>query len=139
MRLFLVILLMAASAVAYAEISVSDAWVRATPPGAQTAAVYLTLHNSGADDALVGAKVTVAKEAQLHTHRHDQGMMRMEQVDSFRLMSGQSVALKPGGNHLMLMDISQPMEPGNSIELALIFDLNEPLEIEVPVRDGRTQ
>ena len=120
------------------EISVSDAWVRATPPGAKTAAVYLTINNPDADDALVAAETNVADEAQLHTHRHDDGMMRMQQVDRFELPGGETIELKPGGNHLMLIDIYRPMEPGNSIELRLIFEQNSPLTLQVPVRDGRT-
>lgn len=119
------------------EIRVSDAWVRATPSGARTAAVYLKMHNPGADDALVAAGTNVADEAQLHTHRHDNGMMRMEQVDRFELPSGDDVELKPGGNHLMLIDIYHPMEPGESVEVTLIFERNSKLTLKVPVRDGR--
>jgi len=139
MRFFLLILLMATTTVARAEISVSDAWVRATPPGAQTAAVYLSLHNNGADDVLLGASTNVAQEAQLHTHRHEQGMMRMEQVASFDVASGATVSLEPGGKHLMLMDIFSPMKPGESVEIELFFRLNKPLKLTVAVRDGRTQ
>ncbi len=139
MRFLLLLLIMATVSVAHAEISVSDAWVRATPPGAQTAAVYLTLHNNGADDDLLDASTNVATEAQLHTHRHEQGMMRMEQVASFALPSGVTIFLEPGGNHLMLMNINHPMQPGEIVEIELFFHLSEPLKLRVPVRDGRVQ
>ncbi len=115
-----------------------DAWVRATPPGARTAAVYLTLHNSGGDDALIGAESPAAEETQLHTHRHEQGMMRMEQVERFDLPSDSVIKLEPSGKHLMMIGIFQAMKPGESVKLTLIFAQGERLQLEVPVLDGRT-
>lgn len=139
MRELVLLFLLTTSAVAQAEIAISDAWVRATPPGARTAAVYMDLTSSGAADALVSVNSNVAGEAQLHTHRHDQGMMRMEQVNRFDLPLDQLVALKPGGKHLMLIDIFHPLVPGETVELELIFEQQAPLKIQVPVRDGRTR
>lgn len=137
MRLLLLILLAITGAAAQAEVTVDDAWVRATPPGARTAALYLTLYNSGPDNALIAARTNVAEETQLHTHLHEQGMMRMQQVALFELPSGQEIELKPGGKHLMLLNLSQTLKPGDSVELVLEFDHSEALEMLVPVRDGR--
>lgn len=137
MRLLLLILLLFAGGTAQAEITVEDAWVRATPPGARTAAVYLTLHNAGGDDALIGAASPAAEETQLHTHVHEQGMMRMEQVARFDLPSGSVIKLEAGGKHLMFIDIYEPMMPGTSVEITLLFEQQEALLLAVPVRDAR--
>jgi copper(I)-binding protein len=138
MRLVLLILIMLCSAPAMAQVEVAGAWARATPPGAKTAAIYLDLHNSGANDALVAAVTDTAQETQLHTHRHEGGMMRMEQVERFELPAGEVISLKPGGKHLMLIGLLRPLQPGETVNLTLLFENRDRLLLQVPVRDGRT-
>jgi copper(I)-binding protein len=102
------------------DVEIKNAWARATPGGAQTAAVYVTI-TSPADDRLTGVSTPVAKEAQLHSMSMDGGVMKMRQVDSVDLPAGQAVALKPGGYHIMLVGLAKPLEAGQSFPLTLDF------------------
>jgi periplasmic copper chaperone A len=103
-----------------AEVQVTEAWARATPGGAQTAAVYATLQ-SAAGDELTGISTPVAKEAQLHEMSMEGGVMKMRQVEQLDLPPGQSVTLKPGGYHVMLVGLSHPLVEGQTFPLTLTF------------------
>jgi copper(I)-binding protein len=118
-------------------IEVSDPWVRATPPGAQAAALYLTLQAQEEDERLLGGDTDVAREVQVHTHVHQGGMMRMERIDALELPKGQAVTLKPGGDHLMLIGLEGPLVAGATVEVVLRFDRDESLRVVAPVRDAR--
>jgi copper(I)-binding protein len=122
---------------ALADVSVEGAWVRATPPGARTGAVYLTLNNDGPADALIRARTDVAERAELHTHVHIDGMMRMEPVASIAIPAGGAAELKPHGDHLMLVGLRQPLVAGSVVVIEFEFEGGETVELDVPVRDGR--
>ena len=99
-----------------------DVWARATPQGAGTGAVYMTLVNPGpADDRLVGATTPVAGEAQIHSMSMENGVMMMRPVAGIDVKAGSSATLKPGGYHVMLMDLKQPLVEGKSFPLILTF------------------
>jgi copper(I)-binding protein len=121
-----------------AEIVVEDAWARATPPGARTGAIYLTLSNDGAADSLVGAATEAADRAELHTHVHENGMMAMLEVESIGLPAGGTTRLKPHGDHVMLFGLRGPLVAGEALNLTLEFSLGAPLTVAVPIRDGRS-
>jgi periplasmic copper chaperone A len=115
-------------------ITVSDAWARAMPPGAKAGAAYVTVTNNGtAPDRLVGASTPVAGKAQLHTMTDDNGVMKMRPVDAIELKPGASVTLKPGGYHVMLFDVKQPLSAGQSFPLTLTFEKAGPVETKVTV------
>lgn len=118
-------------------LEVADAWARATPPGATTAAAYLTIINSGAADRLVGAASPAAREVQLHDHVLQGGMSRMVQLTDVVLSSGSTVRFAPGAKHVMLLDIVTPLVPGAMLELTLEFANAPPLTLAVPVLDAR--
>ena len=122
---------------ALAEITVKEAWVRATPPAARTAAVYFTLVNHGEADALVGAESPSADLAELHSHVERDGMIAMRQVKRLALPTEGRAALEPHGDHLMLVSLRRDLAPGDRVSLRLHFEHHPPLDIEVPVRDGR--
>jgi periplasmic copper chaperone A len=103
-----------------AGVEVKNAWARATPAGAQTGAAYVTLQSS-AGDRLTAASTPAAQAAQLHTMSMQGGVMKMRQVDGIDLPAGQSVTLKPGGYHIMLMGLAQPLKAGQSFPLTLTF------------------
>lgn len=124
-------------ATAASDIEVSDAWARATPPGARTAAMYLTLSNTGETLSLIAANTPVAARAELHTHKHVDGMMRMEKVPAIEIPAGGTAELRPHGDHVMLFGLRQALVPGEWVTLTLEFDDGRTLELEVPVRDGR--
>lgn len=106
---------------ASAGIVVSEAWIRETPPNAAVAGGYLTLR-SGAADRLLSVETPAAASVEIHEMSHEGGMMRMRELaDGVELPAGTEVTLKPGGNHLMLIDPVEPVRAGQSIEATLRF------------------
>ena len=128
----------AASAAAAPPI-VTGAWIRATPPGAVTAAAYLTIASAGSADRLVGAATPAARTVEIHTAGADAGSQHMMRVAELALPAGGSVRLEPGGQHLMLIDLKTPMVPGTKVALSLRFAEAGTVEIDVPVVDARAQ
>jgi len=133
--LFLASLFAAGAALAVEPaVEVSDAWARATPPGAANGAVFFTLHNRGADaDRLRKVSSPASKAVELHTHVMDGGVARMRQVAEIAVPAGGSAALKPGGLHVMLLGLQQPLRDGEAIELVLHFDKAGERKLRVPV------
>ena len=118
--------------------TVSAAWVRATPPGASTAAAYFTIANPGAADRLIGAESPAARELQLHRQVDENGLRHMRQLEEIPLPAGATVQLTAGGLHVMLVDIVAPLRPGDHVAMTLHFANAPDIELHVPVRDGRT-
>jgi copper(I)-binding protein len=98
-----------------------DAWARATPPGSDTAAVYLTIRGGHDADHLESARTPRAAMAHLHTVEDSGGMMRMRAVDSLEIPAGKDVALAPQGLHLMLMGVDHPLVAGEHFPVTLQF------------------
>lgn len=119
------------------SVEVNDAWARATPPGARTAAVYLSLTAGETADRLIGGHTELAREVQVHTHIHEQGMMRMEQIEALVLTPHKTVQLRPGADHLMLIGLQQGLVAGDHFTLTLTFEDNDPMELSIPIRDMR--
>ena len=126
--------------VATGELVLDGAWARTSAAGATMGAAYLTI-TSPEDDALTGVKVDagVAAMAQIHevVMATDSSMMptdsaaspastmapemKMQEVDEIALPAGEKVELKPGGYHIMLMDLAKPLTAGETINLTLVF------------------
>lgn len=133
----LVVLVAAALALAGDAILISDAWVPATAPGARTAALYFTLHNAGPDDRIVGASSGIAARAELHTHVHAEGMMRMQRLYSVDVPGDATLQFKPHGLHVMLIDLTASPAPGESISVTLTLRDAGDVQVEARVRDLR--
>jgi hypothetical protein len=118
-------------------IAISDAWVRATPPGASTAAAYLVIATTGAADRLVGASSDASREVQLHAHVMRGGVAQMTEIDALPVVPDAPATLAPGGNHLMLIGIARPLAAGDRVRIALQFERGGIVEVEIPVRDAR--
>ena len=115
-------------------LDVQQVWARATPAGARTGAIYLTVVNgTGADDKLVGASTPAAREAQLHTMIDEGGIMKMRPLASIEIKAGATVTLKPGGTHVMLLGLQKPLKPGTSFPLTLEFEKSGKREVTVSV------
>jgi copper(I)-binding protein len=115
-------LLAAAPALAWAQpIEVKEPWARATPPGARTGVVYLTLLDRGSADMLTGASTPVADMAMLHESYEEGGVAKMRMVEGVALPAGKPVRLAPGGKHLMLTGLKQALKPGETFPLTLTF------------------
>lgn len=116
-------------------VEVREAYARAVPPGQSNSAMFMDLTNdSGTDRAVVGAESPVCKTAELHTHIHQGGMMMMRRIDRIDLPAGKTVALQPGGLHVMLIGLKRPLVPGESVDLTLIFADGSRQLVEGPVR-----
>ena len=98
-------------------------WARATLSGARTAVVYMTLINKGHDDdRLVAVSTDLAGRADVHATRTENGVMSMRPVTALDVKPGAPTVLKPGGYHVMLMDLKEPLVAGQSFALSLTFE-----------------
>lgn len=116
------------------KLEVHDAWVRETLPGKEVTAAFLTFANDADADALVAVSCDVASSAEMHRMREADGMMKMEQVPRIEIPSHAEVKLAPGGLHLMLFGIKEPLVAGAKVKLTLTFEKAPKMELEVPVR-----
>lgn len=119
-------------------VQVAGALCRPTPNGRHTTGCYLTL-TASADDRLTGATSPVASRVQVHESRMESNMMMMRELrDGLPLPAGQPVELKPGGNHLMLLGVTEPLKAGDSVPLTLTFASAAPVEITATVGQPAT-
>jgi hypothetical protein len=126
-------LMVAAGAAAQeAAVEVSDAWARATPGKAKNGAIYLTL-TSPVPDRLTALSTPVAAKAELHMMTMTAGVMSMRPLGGIDLPAGQTITLKPGGAHIMLVGLTEPLRPGQSFPLTLYFDKSGATEVAVAV------
>lgn len=103
-----------------ADLLVTDATIRILPPGVTNTAVYFDIQNSGETDRqLVAASTNVANSAELHAHIMDGNMMRMQRQESILVESGATVSFAPGGYHVMVFGLQQPLQEGQIVELIL--------------------
>ena len=119
-----------------AKISVTDPYARSSSSMAKSGAVFMMIENTGAaDDRLVAASAPVAERVELHTHLEDgNGVMRMVEVkDGFGVPAGGDHALKRGGDHVMLMGLTEALEDGKSFPLTLVFEQAGEITIDVPI------
>jgi len=101
-------------------VDISAAWIRALPPTQKVTAAYLTLTNHGADAiTVVGGRSDIAKAVEVHTTREVDGYVRMERVKEVSVAPGQSVALEPGGMHIMLLGLARMPTVGEKVRLCL--------------------
>jgi periplasmic copper chaperone A len=92
------------------EIQVRHPWSRATPPGAKVAVAYMEIRNSGSQpDRLLAISTKVAQRVEMHVSQREGEVMKMRQVKAFEIPARESYALRPGGSHLMLVDLAQPL------------------------------
>ncbi len=123
---------------AYAEVSVTHAWVRMPPSVADTAAVYMNLHNDGDKDAvMVGLTIDVADTAEFHTVIRQGGQTRMEKISTLTIPANGVVKLEPFGMHIMLLGLKRELHQGQTTRMALHFASGKDLEIIADVRDMR--
>jgi copper(I)-binding protein len=135
-RFFSVSLLLAAVAPPVsAELTLSDAWLRAMPPTQSMTAGYLTLRNDDTQDRVVtGASSDASPRVEIHTTVERDGMQRMEAVSRIPLASGDALTLTPGGYHLMLREMPRMPAVGESVTLCIEFAEGEPVCTQAEVR-----
>ena len=106
------------------DLVITQPWSRATPTGAKVAGGYLTIENKGsAPDRLVGGAGDVAGRLEIHEMAMNNGVMTMRPLDKgLTIEPGKTVKLAPGGYHLMLMDLKNPLKQGEKVPLTLEFE-----------------
>ncbi|WP_315720426.1 MULTISPECIES: copper chaperone PCu(A)C [unclassified Bradyrhizobium] len=127
--LALALLLAASPATSAADIKagdlvISQPWSRATPGGAKTGAGYLTIQNKGsAPDRLVAVSGEIAGHIEIHEMAVTNGVMTMRPLEKgLEIEPGKTVALAPGGYHLMLMELKSPLKQGDKLPVTLEFE-----------------
>ena len=115
-------------------IVVDHPWARATPAGAKTGAAYMTLINNGsAGDRLLGATTPVADKIQFHSVSEDNGVSRMREMHDVAVAPGARVTFSPGGMHVMLVELKQPLKEGQTFPLSLTFEKAGNVDVMVSV------
>lgn len=117
-KFVLFLILAALCQVAHADITISNAWARATAPGQEVGAAYMNL-KSDQTAKLISVKTPVADSVEIHEMSMKNGVMKMRMQDALDLPAGKVVKLEPGGFHLMLIDLKKPLKAGETIELSL--------------------
>jgi copper(I)-binding protein len=122
-----------ASSPVHAQITVSEPWTRATVRGMQATGAYLRIE-SKSDVRLVAAASPAAKIVEVHEMTMVDNVMRMRKVPAIPVAPGNPVELRPGGFHIMLIDLVKPLERGASVPLTLIFEHRDGRREEVKVK-----
>ncbi len=123
-------------AAARADVQVAHAWARATVPGQPAAGVFMEL-TPDADTRLVDVESPAAEHAEIHEMAMQDNVMRMRQIAALDLPAGQTVALAPGGYHIMLLGLAKQLKEGEQVALTLVFERDgqrEAMKLDVPVR-----
>jgi copper(I)-binding protein len=141
MKHLISIALIALTANAWAQstssVDIKDPWVRATVAGQMATGAFMQL-TAKADSKLVEAKSPVAGVVEIHEMAMEKDVMRMRQVPGLALPAGRTVALKPGGYHVMLMDLKAQVKEGDTVPVTLVFEgkdgKRESIEIKAAAR-----
>jgi len=137
-RRYLLVLAAACAALpAFAgELTVTDAWSRSTPPVAKVGVVYFTLKNgTGKSDRLLKLSTPVASRVEVHRTEVLDGIARMREVAVLHVVANQTVEFRPGGLHVMLMGLKEPLVGGTTYDLELLFEVAGPRKVRVAVRE----
>ena len=114
-------------------LQIENAYTRATVPGQMAAGGFMKVENKGVVDLLVSASSPAAGEVQLHEMAMEGNVMKMRQVKDIPVPAGGAVELKPGGMHLMFMNIKAPLVAGETIPVKLKFAKAGEVEVKFPV------
>lgn len=118
-----------------ADLKIGHPYARAMLPGAKVGGGYLTINNTGAtDDRLVSIASPSAGTVQLHEMKVDDGVMTMREIKGgIVIPKGETLALKPGGYHLMFVNVKQPFKEGENVKATLTFEKAGPVEVEFAI------
>lgn len=123
---------------ARADIQVKDPWVR--PSQGPNGALFLTLVNtSRTPEKLIHAHVGGCRSVELHTHREEKGISRMIQVKAIDIPALGEQELKPGGHHIMLIHLLEPLKEGQAIPVILAFETGDTLQFVASVKASKEE
>jgi len=117
------------------SIHISQPWARATPKGASAGAAYMTVTNGGTDaDRLTCVSSDVSAQCQIHTMTMEDGVMKMRPVEGgLEIKPGETVTLKPASFHVMLINLTHPLEKDKTVKLTLKFEKAGTIDVEYPI------
>jgi len=122
------------------DITVEHPWSRATAANAPNGAAFMVIHNAGTSpDRLVSASTGRAERVELHTHRMEDGVMKMRQVETIDIPAGGEAELKPGGLHVMFFGLKGALSEGETFPLELTFQNGGTRTVEVTVMKAGTR
>jgi copper(I)-binding protein len=136
-RSILAATLIACSTASVAQVTVKEPWVRAALAQQTATGAFMQLSTS-AKSRLVEVRSAVAGVVEIHEMKMDGDVMRMRAIDGIDIAPGQPVELKPGGYHVMLMDLKQPLQAGDTVAMTMVFEgadrKRQTLDVQAPVR-----
>ena len=137
---FIGLLLLCIPSLGVAQIEIEKPWTRATPPGAKMAAGYMTIRNKSASpDKLLSVASPGAARVETHVTIKDGDIVRMREVKGYDVPANGMLELKPGGAHLMFVDIKRPFKDGETIPATLEFEKAGEVKVDFKVgRPGET-
>jgi copper(I)-binding protein len=125
------------AALAQTQVEVKDAWVRATVQQQKTTGAFMQL-NAKQDARLVEVRAPIANTVEIHQMSMENNVMRMRAVAGIDLPAGKSVELKPGGYHIMLINLKQQIKDGDLVPVTLVVEgkdkKRQTIELQVPAR-----
>jgi hypothetical protein len=116
------------------DLAVQQPWTRAAGQGATGAGFMAISNRGGAADRLLSASSPAARAIELHSMVRDGEVMRMRPVEAVEIRAGQTVTLRPGGLHLMLIGLSQPLRQGETVPVTLRFERAGEVQVALPVQ-----
>lgn len=125
------------ASIANAQVKIDDAWVRATVPQQKATGAFMKL-TAAKDTRLVAVTTPLTPKAEVHEMAMQDNVMRMRQIPAIELPAGKTVELKPGGFHLMFLDLPAQVKAGDQVPLTLTFEdrsgARQTVEVKAPVR-----
>jgi copper(I)-binding protein len=117
-------------------LEISQPWTRATPPTAKAGGGFVTIINKGATpDRLIAARSTVSDKVEIHEMKMDGNVMRMRELDKgLEIPPGATVTLKPGGLHIMFMELKAPFANDTKVPVTLVFEKAGSVNVELLVQ-----
>ena len=116
------------------DIHIMQPWSRPLPPVSVNGAAYMTFMNKGdTPDRLISISTPAAKKAEIHNHTMQDGLMKMRPVGALDITPGDGTLLQPGGLHVMLMGLTEPLVEGQSFPLTLNFERAGSIEVKVMI------
>jgi copper(I)-binding protein len=129
-------MMVAACAPANATVSVTDAWLRASPMAADAAAGYMTLTGGATEDKLLAVTSDIAQAVELHESKMDSNnVMSMSPVDSIVVPASGQAELKPGGYHVMFIGLKRELKVGDTVTLTLKFEKAGDIAVTATVKE----
>jgi periplasmic copper chaperone A len=116
------------------SLAISGPWSRTTPKSAENGVGYMTIKNNGnTPDRLIGGSVDAADHFELHVTIIENGIAKMRELKDIEIKPGQTIEFKPGGSHVMFVDLKHPLSKGEHVTGTLIFEHAGKVQIEYSV------